>query len=215
MAALLLALVGGLLWHLLSDTASQRRELPQTALLSLPPPPPPPPPPEPEKLPEPEPEKTPKITEPTPEPEKLAEKPMEDKAPDPAKDLGDPVTLNGEAQAGTDAFGVQSGKGGGRAGTGAGGGLGGGSYARYVSSRLQQALSRDARTRSLVFDDLRLDLWLGTDGKATRVELVRGTGTERVDALVLKVLRELDALDERPPAAMRYPIRVAIRGVRP
>ncbi len=212
----LVAAVAALLWHLLSDTASQRREAPATALLTLPPPPPPPPPPEPDKLPEPEPEKTPRITEPTPVPDRPAEKPMDDKAPDPSKDLADPVTINGDAQAGNDAFGVQAGQGGGRSGAGAGGGgLGGSSYARYVSARLQQALQRDSRTRSLAFEDLRLDLWLSAEGRTTRVEVVRGTGTARVDELVLKVLNELDGLDERPPASMRYPIRVAIRGVRP
>lgn len=217
-AAVLAALVAAGLWHLLSDTASQRREAPTTALLTLPPPPPPPPPPEPEKLPEPEPEKTPKLTDPTPSPDKPADKPAEDKAPDPARDLADPVTINGDAQAGNDAFGVQAGQGGGRSGVGSGGGTGGlgsGSYARYVSARLQQALQRDSRTRHLAFEDLRLDLWLSADGRATRVELVRGSGNALVDEGVLKVLHELDALDERPPASMRYPIRVAIRGVRP
>ncbi|WP_245643175.1 hypothetical protein [Roseateles chitosanitabidus] len=212
-----LLLAAGLLWHLLSDTAAQRREAPRTALLTLPPPPPPPPPPEPEKRPDPEPVKPEKIVEPTPTPEKPADKPMDDaKAPDAAKDLGDPVTIAGDAQAGNDAFGIQAGRGGGSAGTGTGGGgLGGASYARYVSSRLQQALSRDPRTRQLAFEDLRLDLWLDAAGKPSRVELVQGSGTSRTDGLVLAVLRELEALDERPPASMRYPMRVSMKGVRP
>jgi outer membrane biosynthesis protein TonB len=212
-----LLLAAGLLWHLLSDTAAQRREAPRTALLTLPPPPPPPPPPEPEKRPDPEPVKPEKIVEPTPTPEKPADKPMDDaKAPDAAKDLGDPVTIAGDAQAGNDAFGIQAGRGGGTAGTGTGGGgLGGASYARYVSSRLQQALSRDPRTRQLAFEDLRLDLWLDAAGKPSRVELVQGSGTSRTDGLVLAVLRELEALDERPPASMRYPMRVSMKGVRP
>ncbi|MBO9685309.1 MAG: hypothetical protein J7598_01740 [Mitsuaria chitosanitabida] len=212
-----LLLAAGLLWHLLSDTAAQRREAPRTALLTLPPPPPPPPPPEPEKRPDPEPVKPEKIVEPTPAPEKPADKPMDDaKAPDAAKDLGDPVTIAGDAQAGNDAFGIQAGRGGGSAGTGTGGGgLGGASYARYVSSRLQQALSRDPRTRQLAFEDLRLDLWLDAAGKPSRVELVQGSGTSRTDGLVLAVLRELEALDERPPASMRYPMRVSMKGVRP
>jgi outer membrane biosynthesis protein TonB len=218
-AAGLLAAVAGLVWHLMSDTAAQRREAPQTALLSLPlppPPPPPPPPPEPERRPDPEPEKPQKITEPDPTPEKPAEKPMDDKAPEPSRDLAaDPVTIAGDAQAGNDAFGIQAGRGGGSTGGGGGGGLGAGSYARYVSSRLQQVLLRDARTRHLAFEDIRLDLWLDAAGKASRVELVQGSGTPRVDALVLSVLRELDALDERPPASLRYPMRVSMKGVRP
>ncbi|UXH77414.1 hypothetical protein [Roseateles amylovorans] len=216
-SAALLVVVGGGLWHLLSDTASTRREMPQTALLSLPLPPPPPPPPELEKPPEPVPEKVEKITEVAPTPDKPAEPVSDDKAPDPSRDLGDPVTIDGAAQAGNDAFGVQSGRGGGMTGGGGGGGggLGNASYARYVSGRLQQALSRDARTRQLAFEDIRLDLWLNADGKPVRIELVQGTGNARIDPMVLAVVRELEAMDERPPAAMRYPMRVAMRGVRP
>lgn len=215
-AAGVLAGAAALVWHLMSDTAAQRRETPQTALLALPPPPPPPPPPEPERRPDPEPEKPQKIVEPEPTPEKPAEKPMDDKPPEPSRDAAaDPVTIAGDAQAGNDAFGIQAGRGGGSTGTGGGGGLGSGSYGRYVASRLQQVLQRDARTRHLAFDDIRLDLWLDASGKASRVELVQGSGTARVDALVLAVLRELDALDERPPASMRYPMRVSMKGVRP
>lgn len=216
-AAVLVLLLGGGLWHLLSGTASTRREAPQTALLSLPLPPPPPPPPPVEKPPEPVPEKIEKIAEVTPTPDKPAEPKADEPAPDPSRDLGDPVTLDGAAQAGTDAFGVQAGRGGGMSGTGGGGGgaLGQASYARYVSSRLQQALSRDARTRQLAFDDIRLDLWLNAEGQTVRVELVQGSGNARIDPLVLAVVRELASMDERPPAAMRYPMRVSMRGVRP
>jgi len=211
-AAILAALVA-LVWHLLSDTASTKRVVADAPMLMLPPPPPPPP--EPEKLPEPEPEKIKPVTEPEPKPMEPLEPPKDDTPPSPAKDLGDPVTMDSAGQAGNDAFGIQAGSGGGMSGTGAGGGLGSGSYARYVSSLLQQALSRDPRTRQLVFDDIQVDIWLGADGKTTRVQLVRSTGTPESDEAVLGMLRALDRVDEKPPASLRFPMRVSMKGRRP
>jgi protein TonB len=123
--------------------------------------------------------------------------------------------MDSAAQAGNDAFGIQAGSGGGMSGTGAGGGLGSGSYGRYVANLLQQALSRDARTRQLVFDDIQIDLWLGADGKTVRAQLVRGTGTGEIDETVLALIRGLDRIDEKPPASLRFPMRVSMRGRRP
>lgn len=209
----LAAALAVLVWHLLSDTASQKRVVADAPMLMLPPPPPPLP--VPEKPPEPEPEKIkPQVVEPTPKPIEPLEPPKDDTPPSPSKDLGDPVTIDGAAQAGTDAFGIQAGSGGGSTG-GAGGGLGSGSYARYVSSMLQQALSRDPRTRQLVFDDIQLDLWLGADGKTTRAQLVRSAGSPEIDEAVLAMVRELDRIDEHPPASLRFPMRVSMKGRRP
>ncbi|MGJ7524775.1 energy transducer TonB family protein [Variovorax sp. GB1P17] len=212
-AAIVAALVA-LVWHLLSDTASKKRVVADAPMLMLPPPPPPPP--EPEKLPEPEPEKIkPEVVEKEPKPVEPLEPPKDDAPPSPSKDLGDPVTMDSAGQAGNDAFGIQAGSGGGMSGTGAGGGLGSGSYARYVSSMLQQALSRDPRTRQLVFDDIQIDLWLGADGKTARVQLVRSTGTPESDEAVLAMVRALDRIDEKPPASLRFPMRVSMKGRRP
>jgi len=211
--AIFAALVA-LVWHLLADTASTRRVVADAPMLMLPPPPPPPP--EPEKPPEPEPEKVkPEVVEKEPKPVEPLEPPKDDTPPSPSKDLGDPVTMDATGQAGNDAFGIQAGSGGGMSGTGAGGGLGSGSYARYVSSMLQQALSRDPRTRQLVFDDIQVDLWLGPDGKTTRAQLVRGTGTSDIDEAVLAMVRGLDRIDEKPPASLRFPMRVSMKGRRP
>lgn len=198
-----------LFWHLLTDTASVRREVAATPMLMLPPPPPPPP--EPEKLPEPQPEKIkPEVVE--PKPADPVEAPKDDTPPSPSKDLGDAVSINGDAQAGTDAFGIGAGSGGGM--TGGGGGLGSRSYSAWLSSALQQAFSRDARTRQLAFDDVRVDLWLDADGRAVRVQITRGTGNQGTDDAVLAMLRDFRA-EERPPASLRYPLSMAIRGRRP
>lgn len=201
------ALLAAALWYLLSDMASTKREVASTPMLMLPPPPPPPP--EPEKLPDPEPVK-PVVTEVKPTPAEPVEKPSED-TPSPAKDLSDPVTMNSDAQAGNDSFGIQSGRGGGMTG---GGGLGGGSYNNYVSNFLQQILLRDPRTRSLSFDGLTIDLWMAADGRTTRLQLVKSSGNAQTDELILATLRGVERIDEQPPPSMRLPMRLSMRGRR-
>ena len=205
LAAAVLAL---LVWSLLSGTASTQRVVATPPMLMLPPPPPPPP--EPEKLPEPEKDIVkPEVTEIEPTPVEPVDKPVDDKAPSPSQDLGDPVSINSDAQAGTDAFGIQAGRGGGSTGTG--GGLGAGSYNSYVSNQLQQVLQRDPRTRSLSLDGLSVDLWMTVDGKLTRLQIARGTGNPEADELILATLRGIDRLDERPPSTLRMPMRLSMR----
>lgn len=212
-AALVGALVA-LLAYLLSGTASTKREVAVTPTLVLPPPPPPPP--EPEKLPEPEPEKVePEIVETEPAPVEPLEQAPDEAPPSPQQDLGDPVTIDGAAQAGNDAFGIAAGRGGGMSGTGRGGGFGEGAYGRYVSTLMQQALASEATTRQLVFDDLQVDLWLDAEGRVTRLSLVRGSGAAETDEAVLAALRAVTRIDEQPPAAMRFPIRLSMKGRRP
>lgn len=201
-----LALAGALLMYLLSGTASTKREVPTTPMLMLPPPPPPPPEPE---QPEPEPEPVePEMVEPEETP---IEQPVEEAPPTPSQDIADPVTMNSDAQAGADAFGISAGKGGGMTG----GGLGGITYGRYLGSVLQQALAKDPNTRRLAFDDIRIDLWLDGEGKPTRVELVKGSGNAATDEAVLTMVRNLERFDQPPPRSMQFPQRIAIKGRRP
>jgi protein TonB len=200
-----IVLLGLLIAYLMSGTASTKREVAEAPMLMLPPPPPPPPviekPPEPEKP-------QPEVAEPEPTP---VEQPVDDPPPTPTQDIADPVTIDGPAQAGADAFGIGAGRGGGMTG----GGLGGITYSRYLASMLQQALARDPRTRKLAFDDIRLDLWLDAEGKPTRVQLVKGTGKPQVDEAVLAMVRDRDRLDQPPPASLVFPQRVSIKGRRP
>ncbi|RSK74902.1 energy transducer TonB, partial [Pandoraea apista] len=98
--------------------------------------------------------------------------------------------------------------------TGGGGGLGSRSYSAWLASSLQQAFGRDQRTRTLAFDDVRIDLWLDADGRATRAQMVRGTGNAAIDDAVLAMLRDFRA-EEKPPASLRYPLSMSIRGRRP
>ena len=204
-----LAAVVTLVWHLLADVAGTKREVSSPPMLMLPPPPPPPP--EPEKLPEPTPDKIKPEVAPEPKPSEQMESPKDDSPPSPAKDLGDPVTIDGAGQAGNDAFGIQAGRGGGT--TGGGGGMGG-SYGRYFGTSIQQAFARDPRTRQLAFDDIRLDVTLDSDGRVSKAVLLQSTGNTKIDEAILTMVREYKA-DERPPAAQRYPIHLSIRGRRP
>ncbi|WP_262389766.1 hypothetical protein [Cupriavidus campinensis] len=82
--ALAFVLLAAVVWHLLSGTASTRREVAATPTLVLPPPPPPPP--EPEKLPEPEPEKVkPEVREPEPKPQEPLDPPRTTARPVPRR----------------------------------------------------------------------------------------------------------------------------------
>lgn len=206
--AAVLVILGLLVWYLLfKDTASTRRPVADTPMLMLPPPPPPPPPePEPEPEPEIEPEEV------MPEPEPLDEpKPSEEEAPTP--DTADPVTMDADAQAGTDNFGIQKGSGGGKSGVG-GGGAGNASYGRYLGYVLQQAISKDERVRRLAFQ-MQVDVWLDSKGQLTRVELIRGSGNQEADKAVIETLRAFGRVDELPPSSLTFPARVLVQGRRP
>lgn len=202
------AVLVGVVWYLLfKDPVTTRRVVPDTQMLMLPPPPPPPPPePEPEQKPEPE-------EEPLPEPEPLDEAPTpaEDEAPEP--DTSDPVTMDADAQAGTDSFGIQKGTGGGMSGTG-GGGVGNASYGRYLGYVLQQAISRNERVRREAFQ-MHLDVWVERDGTISRAELVRSSGNSEADQAVLDAVRNHGRLDTHPPASLTFPARVLVQGRRP
>lgn len=205
--AAVLVLAVALWWLLFKDTASTRRPVVQPPMLALPPPPPPPPPP-PEKPPEPEtpPEET------MPEPEPL-DQPTPAEEPTPTPDNADPVTMNADAQAGGDNFGIQSGSGGGSSGVGRGG-AGNATYGRYLGYLMQQAISRDDKVKRLAFQ-LQVNVWLASDGRLEKVELVRGSGNEEADAAVLDALRRIGKVDQAPPPSLDFPARVLIQGRRP
>lgn len=197
-----LAVLAAFIWYMLAGTASTKREVAATPMLMLPPEPIKPP--EPEKLPDPPPEKIkPEIQEPKPSPVDAPK----DQAPSPDKPVGDPLTMNADAQAGTG--GILAGGGGGMVG---GGGLAG-SYSRYVANAMQQVLARDQRTRQLAFDDITIDIWLDVSGKVIKTALVHGSAA-KVDDQVLAVLGDFRS-DERPSPSMRFPMRVVIKGRRP
>jgi len=199
-----------LLWQWAHDMSGVRREAPKIPTI-IPLPPPPPPPPEPPKEPEPVVEE--KIPEPQPTPEPEEVKPQEEAPPSPADDLANPMQMDGDAQAGSDAFNIGAGKGGGMAGSG-GGRLGNGTYSQFLAYAFQRLLRENPDLRSLAFT-LQTNIWLSASGDITRVELLKSSGNPEIDTQVLAALRQSARLPERPPASMTMPIRISLQGRRP
>ena len=205
-------LLGGVaawfIWQWANDMSGVRREAPKVpTIIPLPPPPPPPR----EKPKEPEPQVEEKIPEPVPSPEPEEVKPAEEAPPSPNEDLANPMQIDGDAQAGGDAFNIGAGKGGGMAG--GGGGLGSGSYGQFLAYAFQRLLRDNPELRNLTFN-LQGDVWLSETGEVTRVELVRSSGDAAVDAQVLAALRAAPAMTQRPPASLTLPVRIALQGRR-
>ena len=193
-----------LVWMLAGHQVGVRRSAPRIATITPLPPPPPPPkekPPEPKKVEETK-QDIPKPAEPL--------KPVE--APKQTPDLAKQITINGPAQAGNDSFNIGAGDGGGMVGSG-GDGAGGSSYEQYLGYALQEAIQHDDRTRRLVFE-VRVNLWLSSDGGVTRVELVSSSGVSSTDRALTDVLRGV-RIDTPPPPNLSMPVRVAMRGHRP
>src|SRR5580704_10159502 len=163
--AILLVIAGAILYFL-HDTAGIRREAPPlpTLIATLPPPPPPPPqkPPEPEK-------KLEEIQKPVDQPKAV------DNAPK-------PVTINGPAQAGSDAFNVGAGSGGGEVGSG--GGFGEANYARYLGSALQQTIQNDDRVNHLVFS-ADMAVWVDPNGRVARAAILKTSGDPKIDQVLV------------------------------
>lgn len=170
----------------------------------LQPPPPPPPPPE-VKPPEPEVEEA-KLEEPEPEPEPEPS-PEQDEAP-PAEELG----LDADGTAGADGFGLAARKGGASL-LGGGGGNAivwyGGQIKRQVEDGLQSLLAGTAAMKEDY--NVVLSIWVGTDGRISRSELVSGSGKSAVDQALRDALPRLRAsIGKVPPENMPQPVRIRL-----
>ncbi|TCV91777.1 outer membrane transport energization protein TonB [Luteibacter rhizovicinus] len=204
--AVLLGIVG-MIWHMAGSRVGVRREAPRIATITPLPPPPPPPkekPPEPKKVEEEIKQTIDKPAEPM--------KPVD--APKPSNDVAKQVTINSDAQAGSDSFNIGAGTGGGMVGSGGGSGSGTGSYDQYLGYAIQQAVQRDERVNRLVFE-VRVDIWMDPDGRLTRAQLVGSTGNQTTDDALAAALRAMPRVDAAPPSTTHFPLRVSIRGRRP
>jgi periplasmic protein TonB len=181
--------------YALHDTAGARREAPPIATMVAVLPPPPPPPPQ-EKPPEPD-----KKVEPV-------EKLDQPKAEEPPRQL----TINGPAQAGTDAFNIGAGSGGGMVASG--GGFGTANYGHYLSVSLQQAIAQNDSLNRLVFS-ADVAIWVDETGHVTQAKIVRSSGELTTDAALVAALQEAPALDQPPPPEFQFPQRIAVSGRRP
>lgn len=194
---LMVVVVSGLMVYFVKgflDTpaTTPKKSVQQITLLT-----PPPPPPQ-EKPPEPEVEEEVEIEEPEP----LDEMPEEaaDEAP-----AGEELGIDAEGGAGGDGFGLIGRKG--------GRGLleGSGDPFKYFGSQL----SRRIEDALLDVEDLRkrgysvvLEVWVGTDGRVTRVSLARSTGDSETDALMNEAI--MGAHAAAPPPGMPQPIRLRV-----
>jgi outer membrane biosynthesis protein TonB len=185
------ALAAGI-WYLLHGTGSERREAPPLPTLqaTLPPPPPPP-------------------KEKPPEPEKKVVEEQKQETPQPKQmDAPKPLTINGPAQAGSDAFNLGAGDGSGMA---AGGGFGAESYSRYLTSILQNAIEQDDKLNHLAFN-AQVTAWVD-ENKRLHVRLLQSSGDPKIDDNIVAAAQQLPALDEEPPGTLQF--RLAIHSRRP
>ncbi|KVZ17010.1 TonB C-terminal domain-containing protein [Burkholderia stagnalis] len=208
--ALVLAGLAVLAWRFASDTAGVKRAAaPQvTTVIPLPPPPPPSkqkPPPEKVK----EEVKTP-VDKPT-----VAPKPSE--TPKPSDNQPKQMTMNADAQAGSDNFGIGAGDGSGMVGSGGGGRFGNASYAQYMVYVLQRAIEQDKGVQEAGgarFTGI-LHLWLEPSGRIAKVTVAQSTGDVKLDAAVVAAVEALGKVDEAPPPATTYPVLVRLQGRKP
>ena len=138
--AAVVIVAGLLLWNFAGHQVGVRRSAPRIATITPLPPPPPPP-----KEKPPEPKKVEEDIKPIDKPMDQPQKPVD--APKPTNDTAKSVTINGDAQAGSDNFNIGAGDGGGMVGSGGGSGTGTGSYGQYLGYAIQQAVQRDDADR--------------------------------------------------------------------
>ena len=160
------------------------------------PPPPPPPPPKVEEPPPPE----LTIEEPKPEPEPVADDaPADEAAP------GDELGLDAEGGAGSDGFGLR-GKKGGR------GLIGGGDRNRWYAGVIQRELQGLLADNEAAHGDkyaVVVKLWIATDGRIDRFELLDSTGSGAGDDALRKTLAAL-RLKDAPPEDLPQPVKLRI-----
>ena len=205
-----LALIG-LVWGIYAATqltvGKEKKAPPTTTALLLPPPPVPPPPPPVEKPPEPT--------------ETLKPVPVETPTPTPQKaDTPAAVSIDAASEAGGDAFGLQGGGPGGMGGvgsTGTGTGLAGGGvidnfYGRNLARALQERVGDDKRLARQVFT-ADFNIWIDAQGRVTRAVLVRDSNDGKRDASLTALLETVRGLDP-PPASLRFPQKITVRGQR-
>ncbi|HCE6571523.1 TPA: energy transducer TonB, partial [Pseudomonas aeruginosa] len=78
----------------------------------------------------------------------------------------------------------------------------------------QRLLRDNPELRNLAFR-LQAEIWLSSSGDITRAELTRSSGDPETDQKVLAALRAAGRLEERPPASLTLPVRIALQGKRP
>lgn len=174
------------------------KEAPPTMVDMLPPPPPPPPPP------------------PEPTPPEPTEQPTPTEAPTPDQPAPTPMQIDGPAQAGGDAYGMQAGKGNGMAApagpgcTGPNCGVPGTDrfWGRNISNALEAHIEKSKSVNVDAFVS-EYDIWVNGSGRLTQARLAKSSGNGRLDQTVLALLESADGL-KPPPPSIRMPQRIKV-----
>jgi protein TonB len=174
------------------------KEAPPTMVDMLPPPPPPPPPP------------------PEPPPPEPTDQPTPNEAPTPDQPAPTPMQIDGPAQAGGDAYGMQAGKGsgmaapGGPACVGTNCGVAGTDrfWGRNISSALESHIEKSKSVNVDAFIS-EYDIWVNASGTLTQARLVKSSGNGKLDQTVLALLESARGL-KPPPPSIRMPQRVKV-----
>jgi protein TonB len=190
-------LISGFVWFvhtmMAAKTNKSQRQVQVVQLIRPPPPPPPPeqPPPPPEKTEVPLPK-----DEPTPAPE--------NDEPPPAEPMG----LDAQGSAGSDAFGFGARHG----GSDLIGGNGTSVFGWYTS-RLKDAvverLSNDARIGAKKFS-VTVRVWIEPDGRIKEIKLVSTSGNRELDQRIEAALSSMTRLSDSPPLEMPQPVSLKI-----
>lgn len=83
-----------------------------------------------------------------------------------------------------------------------------GVYARTVRSQIKRALARDPATADRIYH-IRLEIWLDEQGRVTKSNMIRSSGTHSLDKAIQDVIRDL-SLGETPPKGLLLPVYVTI-----
>lgn len=191
------ALIFGFVWFvrtMMAGKATSPERKVQVVQVIRPPPPPPPPPDQPPPPPKTE-EQLPK-DEPQPAPKEDEPPPMQ------------PLGVDAQGTAGTDAFGLAARSG----GSDLVGGNGTAAFAWYTN-RLKDAvverLTSDVHINSRKFS-ISVRVWIEPDGHIKQVRLVTTTGNHDLDQRIETALDSLTRMSEGPPLEMPQPISLQI-----
>lgn len=194
--------------ELFSDNGHPRQLAQQVTLLDEPRPPPPPPPPIDKKL-----------EEEPPQPWVEAPNPAFADPSPPPRPLSDQLGLDASGEGGGDAFGMQALRGGrdittlaGEQRSGTGGGSSAISWAWYggvIEQHLQQVVNAEPSLHRQTFDVVVM-VWVASDGRLTRLELVGSSGHGEVDQQLRKTLLRATPLQQLPPTDMPQPVTLRI-----
>jgi hypothetical protein len=191
-------LVAAMLLH--QPAPEMHKRIPQVTILRLPPPPPPKPE---EKPPDP-----PKVKEEVKiEPPRPQEQPQPEQAPPQG-----PLGVDAQGSGASDGFGLV-GRPGGRDITTIGSGgssLSQNLYGTSVARFLAQELARDPKLKAAAYS-VEVLVWIGPDGRVLRNQIVKGSGSQDLDALIHGGISQAGVYRQAMPDNLPQPLRIRLK----